>query len=307
MPVETELRRLAAFTLDPAGGNPAGVWIGADLPDPAEMQRIAAEVGYSETAFLAPDGTHRPGAYRVRYFSPAAEVPFCGHATIASGVALAERTGPGRLLPGDQRRPRDGRHGACAGWTPAGDPRRRCVPGCATPSPTLWRARLARSAGVRGARPGAAAGGRLTPAPPISSWPWRRTRPCGRWPTTSSGSARLMLAAALTTRPARLARGPRPLPGARPVPGRRRRRGSRDRRGRRRTRCVPALARRARAACPVHDQPGRRDGPAEPDRGRDPRPPPARSASPGRPCPWTRRPASARRRPRRGIARTAKS
>jgi PhzF family phenazine biosynthesis protein len=74
------------------------VWIGADLPEPAEMQRIAAEVGYSETAFLAPDGTGRPGAHRVRYFSPAAEVPFCGHGTIASGVAMAERSGPGRLL-----------------------------------------------------------------------------------------------------------------------------------------------------------------------------------------------------------------
>jgi PhzF family phenazine biosynthesis protein len=56
------------------------------------MQRIAAEVGFSETAFLAPDGTGRPDAHRVRYFSPAAEVPFCGHATIASGVALAERS-----------------------------------------------------------------------------------------------------------------------------------------------------------------------------------------------------------------------
>ena len=55
------------------------------------MQRIAAEVGYSETAFLAPDGTGRPGRWRVRYFSPLAEVPFCGHATIASGVALAGR------------------------------------------------------------------------------------------------------------------------------------------------------------------------------------------------------------------------
>jgi PhzF family phenazine biosynthesis protein len=87
-----ELLRLAAFTLDPAGGNPAGVWIGDALPDPAEMQRIAAEVGFSETAFLAPDGTGRPDAHRVRYFSPAAEVPFCGHATIASGVALAERS-----------------------------------------------------------------------------------------------------------------------------------------------------------------------------------------------------------------------
>lgn len=94
----SELRRLAAFTRDPAGGNPAGVWIGDALPEPADMQRIAAEVGYSETAFLAADGTGRAAAYRVRYFSPAAEVPFCGHATIASGVALAERSGPGRFL-----------------------------------------------------------------------------------------------------------------------------------------------------------------------------------------------------------------
>ncbi|HEX5827721.1 MAG TPA: PhzF family phenazine biosynthesis isomerase [Candidatus Limnocylindrales bacterium] len=94
----SDLLRLAAFTLDPAGGNPAGVWIGETLPPAAEMQRIAADVRYSETAFLAPDGTGRAGAFRVRYFSPAAEVPFCGHATIASGVALAGRTAPGRFL-----------------------------------------------------------------------------------------------------------------------------------------------------------------------------------------------------------------
>lgn len=93
----TELLRLAAFTLDPAGGNPAGVWLGAAHPDAAEMQRIAAEVGYSETAFLAPDGSGAADSFRVRYFSPAAEVAFCGHATIASGVALAERIGPGRF------------------------------------------------------------------------------------------------------------------------------------------------------------------------------------------------------------------
>jgi PhzF family phenazine biosynthesis protein len=93
-----ELLRLAAFTRDPAGGNPAGVWIGSSLPEPSEMQRIATDIGFSETAFLAPDGTGRPGAHRVRYFSPAAEVPFCGHATIASGVALAERSGLARFL-----------------------------------------------------------------------------------------------------------------------------------------------------------------------------------------------------------------
>ena len=85
------LLRLAAFTTDPSGGNPAGVWIGEVLPADGEMQRIAAEVGYSETAFLAPDGSGAAGRFRVRYFSPLAEVPFCGHATIAGGVALAER------------------------------------------------------------------------------------------------------------------------------------------------------------------------------------------------------------------------
>ena len=58
------------------------------------MQRVAAEVGYSETAFLVPEGAE---SVRVRYFSPLAEVPFCGHATIASGVALAQRYGPGTL------------------------------------------------------------------------------------------------------------------------------------------------------------------------------------------------------------------
>jgi PhzF family phenazine biosynthesis protein len=90
-PAGATLLRLAAFTTDPAGGNPAGLWIGAAHPPDPEMQRIAAEVGYSETAFLAPDGSGAPGRFRVRYFSPLAEVSFCGHATIAAGVALAER------------------------------------------------------------------------------------------------------------------------------------------------------------------------------------------------------------------------
>jgi PhzF family phenazine biosynthesis protein len=54
------------------------------------MQAIAADVGYSETAFLVkrPD---EPNAYDVRYFAPLQEVPFCGHATIAAAVALVER------------------------------------------------------------------------------------------------------------------------------------------------------------------------------------------------------------------------
>jgi len=86
--------RYAAFTSDPAGGNPAGVVLDAGGLDDAAMQAIAAEVGYSETAFLTGEGDIRP----VRYFSPKAEVPFCGHATVATAVALAERTGPGEIV-----------------------------------------------------------------------------------------------------------------------------------------------------------------------------------------------------------------
>ncbi|GIC76680.1 PhzF family phenazine biosynthesis protein [Moritella sp. F3] len=86
------LQKLAAFTSTPEGGNPAGVWIGDSLPEPQEMQRIAAEVGFSETAFVAPNkGSKRT----VRYYSPEAEVPFCGHATIATGVALGKKAGSG--------------------------------------------------------------------------------------------------------------------------------------------------------------------------------------------------------------------
>ncbi|WP_432972835.1 PhzF family phenazine biosynthesis protein [Dactylosporangium sp. CA-233914] len=89
-----EILRYAAFTDNPGGGNPAGVVLDATGLDDVRMQRIAAEVGYSETAFLTPAGER--GA-AVRYFSPLAEVPFCGHATIAAAVAFAERFGPGPL------------------------------------------------------------------------------------------------------------------------------------------------------------------------------------------------------------------
>jgi PhzF family phenazine biosynthesis protein len=91
----TEVLRIAAFSDGAEGGNPAGVWIGAALPPEAEMQRLAREVGYSETAFAAV-GTGGDGqAIRVRYFSPETEVAFCGHATIALGAALARQFGDG--------------------------------------------------------------------------------------------------------------------------------------------------------------------------------------------------------------------
>ncbi|GAA2414745.1 PhzF family phenazine biosynthesis isomerase [Actinomadura vinacea] len=96
-----DVLRYAAFTIDPRGGNPAGVVLDASGLDDAAMLAIAADVGYSESAFLtrAPDDLGPPGrAFAVRYFSPKDEVSFCGHATIATAVALAERSGPGPLL-----------------------------------------------------------------------------------------------------------------------------------------------------------------------------------------------------------------
>jgi PhzF family phenazine biosynthesis protein len=83
--------KIAAFSDEGRGGNPAGVMITDDLPGDAEMQRIAADVGYSETAFAMPTNN----AWRVRYFSPESEVPFCGHATIALGAALTRQQGEG--------------------------------------------------------------------------------------------------------------------------------------------------------------------------------------------------------------------
>ncbi|MCD9591645.1 PhzF family phenazine biosynthesis isomerase [Streptomyces malaysiensis subsp. malaysiensis] len=100
-----EVLHYSAFTSHPDGGNPAGVVLdaaalvdgnGTDAAD-AAMTAVAARVGYSETAFI----TERDEAarrYRLRYFSPLAEVAFCGHATIATAVALAERDGPGELV-----------------------------------------------------------------------------------------------------------------------------------------------------------------------------------------------------------------
>jgi PhzF family phenazine biosynthesis protein len=61
------------------------------------MQAIAADVGYSETAFLVAR-PEESNVYNVRYFAPKREVPFCGHASIAAAVALAERSPAAELI-----------------------------------------------------------------------------------------------------------------------------------------------------------------------------------------------------------------
>lgn len=87
-----DVQRIAAFSTGPEGGNPAGVVLLQEDLTTKDMARIAAEVGYSETAFaVAKDDTG--DAWRVRYFSPESEVPFCGHATIALGAALGQHHG----------------------------------------------------------------------------------------------------------------------------------------------------------------------------------------------------------------------
>jgi PhzF family phenazine biosynthesis protein len=87
----SDVLRYAAFSDRPTGGNPAGVVLDASGLSDERMLAIAAEVGYSETAFVT-------GGDGIRYFSPLAEVPFCGHATVATAVALAERDGPGEVV-----------------------------------------------------------------------------------------------------------------------------------------------------------------------------------------------------------------
>ena len=71
-----------AFTREPFGGNPAGVVMLDDaFPSDKLMQQVAAELRYSETAFVLRQG---PEEFTVRYFTPAGEVDLCGHATIAA-------------------------------------------------------------------------------------------------------------------------------------------------------------------------------------------------------------------------------
>ena len=71
-----------AFTSEPFGGNPAGVvLLDGDFPSEHLMRQVAAELKYSETAFVQQNGLRE---FTVRYFTPAGEVDLCGHATIAA-------------------------------------------------------------------------------------------------------------------------------------------------------------------------------------------------------------------------------
>ena len=97
-----------AFTEASFGGNTAGVVLlepGAGFPDEGWMRQVAAELRYSETAFVRCDG---PAEFSVRYFTPAGEIDLCGHATIAAFGTLFKEG----LVPAGTR---------CLNHTRAGD------------------------------------------------------------------------------------------------------------------------------------------------------------------------------------------
>jgi len=96
--LEIPILHIDAFASGPFKGNPAAVCL-LDEPRPAEwMQKVAAEMNLSETAFVVP----RPdGGFDLRWFTPKIEVPLCGHATLASAHSLWET---GRLAQDKEAR-----------------------------------------------------------------------------------------------------------------------------------------------------------------------------------------------------------
>lgn len=86
------LFQLDAFTSRRFSGNPAAVIPLGAFPPEEVMQAVAAENNLSETAFLVREGDD----YRLRWFTPAVEVPLCGHGTLASAAVVLERLEPAR-------------------------------------------------------------------------------------------------------------------------------------------------------------------------------------------------------------------
>lgn len=90
--MSTPIFQVDSFTKEPFHGNPAGVCLLTEAQSDTWMASVAREMNLSETAFLLPEGS----AYRLRWFTPAAEVDLCGHATLASAHILWQT---GKLQP----------------------------------------------------------------------------------------------------------------------------------------------------------------------------------------------------------------
>lgn len=97
MPEVVQFHLVDAFAQFAYGGNPAGVVLDADKLDKMQMQQIAREINASETAFVCGlNDLHEPP--KLRWFSPSAEVSFCGHATLAAAHAWSEALGMRAVL-----------------------------------------------------------------------------------------------------------------------------------------------------------------------------------------------------------------
>ncbi len=86
------IRIIDAFSDRPFAGNPAAVCLppGPDWPDAGWMQRVAAEMNLSETAFALPLPAGGEADWGLRWFTPTTEVDLCGHATLATTHALGQ-------------------------------------------------------------------------------------------------------------------------------------------------------------------------------------------------------------------------
>lgn len=91
------IHQIDAFTDEVFGGNPAAVCPLEDWLDDRTLQAIAQENNLSETAFFVGDGDR----YRIRWFTPEAEVHLCGHATLASAYVITQILGEGRMGGGE--------------------------------------------------------------------------------------------------------------------------------------------------------------------------------------------------------------
>lgn len=91
--MRAHIYKLDSFTTQRFTGNPAAVVPLEKFPDASTMQAIAAENNLAETAFIVPAANDD---YHIRWFTPTVEVPFCGHATLASAAVLLERIHPAR-------------------------------------------------------------------------------------------------------------------------------------------------------------------------------------------------------------------
>jgi len=85
--MQLSMVQVDAFTQRPLQGNPCAVVFDAEGLSPETMQRIAREINLSETAFVLPAND---ADFRARYFTPAEEIPFAGHPTVATTFAMLD-------------------------------------------------------------------------------------------------------------------------------------------------------------------------------------------------------------------------